>query len=292
MTWMDRLRGGLSKTRLQLQNGFNFLGKGKENDESALEELEMALLSADVGGAATADILKKVGDGGDDPMATLATALVDELTPEGGVPERKGNVIMLVGVNGVGKTTTVAKLGQHYMEEGKSVIFGAGDTFRAAAGTQLEIWAERLGTRVIGEDDTIKGAPAVGFAAAAIRQSRNIDILLLDTAGRLHNQHNLMRELQNVHSAIKKIDENEPAEVWMVIDAVTGQNGLQQAKKFNEFVPLTGVVVTKLDGTARGGILVPIVRELGVPIRFIGVGEQVEDLQPFNPEQFVEALLD
>lgn len=313
MTWADRLREGLQKTRAGLmQHGLG--GKIRAyHDAEVLEELEMALLGADVGGPATADILSSVqASRRPDLHAALSDALIEQLQP----PKREvqadpngltpwfqaaptskalpvqpaGNVIMIIGVNGVGKTTTIAKLGQHYMEHGKSVMFAAGDTFRAAAGTQLEVWGNRLGVPVVQGKEG--GDPAaVAFDAADKRRARGTDVLLVDTAGRLHNQTNLMQELQKVHRVIGKADAGEPAEVWMVLDAVTGQNGLQQAKKFNEAIGLTGVVVTKLDGTAKGGILIPIVRELGVPIKFIGVGEQADDLQPFHAAEYVEALL-
>ena len=311
MTWANRLREGLQKTRAQLsQAGILRNVRGYAQNEEILEDLEMALLGADVGGPATADILKSIqASQQPDLRAALAEALTVQLTPPAApakdagsinpwfqpVGEKSpvppvGHVVMIVGVNGVGKTTTIAKLGQHYMEYGQSVMFAAGDTFRAAAGTQLEVWGNRLGVPVVqGEEG---GDPAaVAFDAASARKSRSTDLLLVDTAGRLHNQTNLMQELEKVHRVIGKADAGEPAEVWMVLDAVTGQNGLQQAKKFNETIPLTGVVVTKLDGTAKGGILIPIVRELGVPIKFIGVGEQADDLQPFIPAEYVEALL-
>lgn len=313
MTWAERLREGLQKTRA----GFKQYGLGGNirayHDAEVLEELEMALLGADVGGPATADILKSVqASRRPDLQAALFDALIEQLEPPrrevqadpsgltpwfAPAPTRKelpvepaGKVVMIIGVNGVGKTTTIAKLGQHYMEHGKSVMFAAGDTFRAAAGTQLEVWGNRLGVPVIQGKEGSDPA-AVAFDAADKRKARGTDILLVDTAGRLHNQTNLMQELQKVHRVIGKADAGEPAEVWMVLDAVTGQNGLQQAKKFNEAIGLTGVVVTKLDGTAKGGILIPIVRELGVPIKFIGVGEQADDLQPFHAAEYVEALL-
>ena len=314
MTWADRLRGGLQKTRAQLNQNAGFLGRDLRSytrDEGALEDLEMALLAADVGGPATADILRSVqASRRPDLLAALSDALIEQLEPPKQEPapgsngltpwfqprvkpspvEPAGHVVMVIGVNGVGKTTTIAKLGQHYMEHGKSVMFGAGDTFRAAAGAQLEVWGNRLGVPVVQGKEG--GDPAaVAFDAADKRKARGTDLLLVDTAGRLHNQTNLMQELQKVHRVIGKADAGEPAEVWMVLDAVTGQNGLQQAKKFNEAIALTGVVVTKLDGTAKGGILIPIVRELGVPIKFIGVGEQADDLQPFNAAEYVEALL-
>jgi fused signal recognition particle receptor len=195
-----------------------------------------------------------------------------------------------VGVNGVGKTTTIAKLGQYYQSKGKQVMFCAGDTFRAAGGAQLGLWGERLGIPVIQAEEGSDPA-ALAFDAASSRKTRGLDLLLVDTAGRLHTKHNLMEELAKVKRSIAKADTHEPAEAWLVLDALTGQNGLEQAKRFNETVGLTGVVVTKLDGTAKGGVLVPIVRELGAPIKFIGVGEKAEDLQPFDAGEFVEALL-
>jgi len=204
--------------------------------------------------------------------------------------EPKGHVILMVGVNGVGKTTTIAKLGRYYQEAGKKVMFAAGDTFRAAGGTQLEVWGERLGIPVISAPPGADPA-ALAYDAAKARKARGFDLLLVDTAGRLHTKHNLMEELKKVKRAIQKADPGEPGEVWLVLDATVGQNGLNQAKAFHEAVGLTGVIVTKLDGTAKGGILIPIVREVGVPIKFVGVGEAPEDLQPFDAGAYAEALL-
>ncbi len=309
MSWLERLRDGLGKTRQQISGTAGSLGQEVQEAFTRLdtiEDLEYALIAADVGRAATQEIIEDIrkSEGGNLQDA-LMRALTLQLEPNarraefrklGFAPdvarskvEPKGHVIMVIGVNGVGKTTTIAKLGQYYMTRGKSVMFAAGDTFRAAAGTQLGVWGERLGISVIQGSDG--GDPAaVAFDGASARKSRGTDLLLVDTAGRLHNKHNLMEELKKVQRVIAKADPGEPAEVWLVLDAVTGQNGLQQAKKFHESTPLTGVIVTKLDGTAKGGILVPIVRELGVPIKFIGVGEQPGDLQPFDSQEFVRAL--
>ncbi|WP_291426416.1 signal recognition particle-docking protein FtsY [Deinococcus sp.] len=309
MSWLERLRDGLGKTRQQISGTAGSLGQEVQEAFTRLdtiEDLEYALIAADVGRAATQEIIEDIrkSEGGNLQDA-LMRALTLQLEPNarraefrklGFAPdvarskvEPKGHVIMVIGVNGVGKTTTIAKLGQYYMTRGKSVMFAAGDTFRAAAGTQLGVWGERLGISVIQGSDG--GDPAaVAFDGASARKSRGTDLLLVDTAGRLHNKHNLMEELKKVQRVIAKADPGEPAEVWLVLDAVTGQNGLQQAKKFHESTPLTGVIVTKLDGTAKGGILVPIVRELGVPIKFIGVGEQPSDLQPFDSQEFVRAL--
>jgi fused signal recognition particle receptor len=202
-----------------------------------------------------------------------------------------GKVVMIVGVNGVGKTTTIAKLGQYYTNHGKKVIFAAGDTFRAAATAQLEVWGGRLNVPTVTGPDGSDPA-AVAFDAAQARAARGRDLLFVDTAGRLHTKHNLMEELKKVKRVISRADPGEPKEVWLVLDAVTGQNGLEQAKKFHEAVGITGVIVTKLDGTAKGGILLPIVRELGLPIKFIGVGERADDLQPYDAAAYVRAMLD
>ncbi|MGX9686038.1 signal recognition particle-docking protein FtsY [Deinococcus wulumuqiensis] len=311
MSWLDRLRSGLSKTRQQLSGTAGSLNEDVREAFTrmdSIEDLEYALIAADVGRAATEEIIEDIRKNGEGRLQdALMQALTLQLEPDarraqfrqlGFSPDvsrskvdPKGHVVMVIGVNGVGKTTTIAKLGQYYMERGQSVMFAAGDTFRAAAGTQLGVWGERLGVPVIQGVDG--GDPAaVAFDAAGARKARGTDLLLVDTAGRLHNKHNLMEELKKVRRVIDKADPGEPAEVWLVLDAVTGQNGLQQAKKFHEATPLTGVIVTKLDGTAKGGILVPIVRELGVPIKFIGVGEQPGDLQPFDSREFVRALFD
>ncbi len=316
MSWFQRLKQGLSKTRAALNQVAGPLGvdiseiaQGKQ--EYSLEDLEFALIGADVGAAAAKDILLDVKvqmreTGKKDLREALAQALTQQLEPDkfraklrsaGFTPdakksllEPKGKVILMIGVNGVGKTTTIAKLGEYYQNAGKSVMFAAGDTFRAAAGAQLGVWGERLGIQVVQGVDG--GDPAaVAFDAATARLARGTDLLFVDTAGRLHTKHNLMEELKKVKRTITKADPQEPAEIWLVLDAVTGQNGLEQAKKFHEAVGLTGVIVTKLDGTAKGGIVVPIVRELGVPLKFIGVGESKEDLQPFDAKEFVDALL-
>ncbi|GEM46470.1 signal recognition particle-docking protein FtsY [Deinococcus cellulosilyticus] len=310
MSWFQRLKEGLSKTRQQLNQSVGVLGTDLKdiftNRLETLEDLEYALIAADVGRAATEEILEDIKNSGQTNLQeALMNALILQLEPDarraqyrkiGFNPDAKrvtvlpkGKVVMMVGVNGVGKTTTIAKLGQYYQGLGRSVMFAAGDTFRAAAGAQLGVWGDRLGIDVIQGPDG--GDPAaVAFDAASARKARGVDLLMVDTAGRLHTKHNLMEELKKVKRVIHKADENEPAEIWLVLDAVTGQNGLNQAKKFHEDIGLTGVVVTKLDGTAKGGIVVPIVRELGVPIKFIGVGEKAEDLQPFDPQEFVRAL--
>ncbi len=312
MTWYNKLRNGLSKTRKQINTSAGTLGTDLRdvfsNRIETLEDLEFALISADVGRAAAAEILEDVKNSKQPNLqAALMEAMTLQLEPDakraqlrkyGFAPDARrgsvapnGKVIMVVGVNGVGKTTTIAKLGHYYQSQGKSVLFAAGDTFRAAAGAQLGVWGERLSIPVTQGKEGSDPA-AVAFDGATERVQRGLDLLLVDTAGRLHNKHNLMEELKKVRRVIDKADPGEPADVWLVLDAVTGQNGLEQAKKFHEATPLTGVVVTKLDGTAKGGIIIPIVRELSVPIKFIGVGEGLDDLQPFDSQEFVKALFD
>ena len=307
MAWFDRLKRGLSKTRDVLTSDVRDWGKSWEMD---WEDLEFALIAADVGAKLAAEVVAEVRrerERGVSFQEALEKALLDQLEPDRmrqklrrvgfeldvsrHVIEPKGKVVMVVGVNGVGKTTTIAKLGQYYTQHGRKVLFAAGDTFRAAATAQLELWGERLGIpTVTGPGGGDPGA--VAFDAAQRLASRGFDLLFVDTAGRLHTKHNLMEELKKVKRVIGKTAEGEPKEVWLVLDAVTGQNGLEQARKFHEAVGVTGVIVTKLDGTAKGGILLPIARELGLPIKFIGVGEKAEDLQPYDAAAFVRALLD
>ncbi len=305
MSWFDRLRDGLNRTRAATFGG----GRGAAW-EMDWEDLEFALIGADVGAKLAATVVaeaKEERQRGTPFREALEKALLDQLEPDRmrqklrrvgfnldvsrNVIEPAGHVVMVVGVNGVGKTTTIAKLGHYYLEHGKSVMFAAGDTFRAAGSAQLAVWGERLGIpTVTGESGADPGA--VAFDGASQRKARGTDLLIVDTAGRLHTKHNLMEELKKVKRVIAKADEREPRDVWLVLDAVTGQNGLEQARKFHEAVTLTGVVVTKLDGTAKGGILLPITRELGIPIKFIGVGEGKDDLQPYDAAAFVRALLD
>jgi len=313
MGWFDRLKEGLAKTRKAINQVAGPLGVDVQDVIQpsrihTLEDLELALISADVGRIATEEILEDVRNSGNKNLQdALMDAMTLQLEPDarraqfrkiGFTPDAKrssvmpaGKVIMMIGVNGVGKTTTIAKLGQYYQGRGLKVMFAAGDTFRAAAGTQLEVWADRLGIETVRGLDG--GDPAaVAFDAATSRRARGADLLLIDTAGRLHNKHNLMEELKKVKRVVDKADPGEPAEVWLVLDAVTGQNGLTQAKKFHETIGLTRVIVTKLDGTSKGGIVVPIVRELRLPLKFIGVGEGADDLQPFDAREFVRALFD
>ncbi len=304
MSWFDRLRQGLSRTRdvLTADAGANW--------EMDWDDLEFALIGADVGAKLAAEVVadaRSERDRGTPFRDALEKALMDQLEPDRlrqklrrvgfdldvrrNVVEVRGSVVMMVGVNGVGKTTTIAKLGQYYQGHGRSIMFAAGDTFRAAGSAQLAVWGERLHIpTVTGPDGSDPGA--VAFDAAQSRAARGSDLLFVDTAGRLHTQHNLMEELRKVKRVIGKADPGEPREVWLVLDAVTGQNGLEQARKFHEAVGVTGVIVTKLDGTGKGGILLRIARELALPIKFVGVGERAEDLQPYDAAAFVRALLD
>jgi len=304
MSWFDRLRRGLSRTRdvLAADAGADW--------EMDWDDLELALISADVGAGLAGEVVldaRKERERGTAFREALEKALLDQLEPDRlrqklrrvgfdldvhrNVVEVHGKVVMMVGVNGVGKTTTIAKLGQYYRGHGRSVMFAAGDTFRAAGSAQLAVWGERLGIPTItGPDGSDPGA--VAFDAAQSRAARGVDLLFVDTAGRLHTQHNLMEELRKVKRVIGKADPGEPGEVWLVLDAVTGQNGLEQARRFHESVGVSGVVVTKLDGTGKGGILLRIARELNLPIKFVGVGEQADDLQPYDAAAFVRALLD
>ena len=307
MSWFDRLRRGLGRTRDVLRQDASGRAGSWEMD---WDDLEFALIGADVGAAIAADVVaeaKAERERGATFRDALEQALLDQLEPDRmrqklrrvgfdldvtrNLVEPAGKVIMVVGVNGVGKTTTIAKLGQYYQRAGRSVMFAAGDTFRAAGSAQLGVWGERLGIPTqLGPDGGDPGA--VAYDAAAARVAKHRDLLIVDTAGRLHTQHNLMEELKKVKRVIGKADPGEPKEVWLVLDAVTGQNGLQQARRFHDAVGLTGVIVTKLDGTGKGGILLPIARELELPIKFIGVGEAAEDLQPYDAAAFVRALLD
>jgi fused signal recognition particle receptor len=306
MNWFARLQNGLGKTREAL-----ILDSQPTSHVSDMDwdSLELALIGADVGARLAAEIVqeaKKEREKGKPFQDALQKALLDQLEPNPTrqklrrvgfnldvsrkIVEPDGQVVMVVGVNGVGKTTTIAKLGHYYRQLGRSVMFAAADTFRAAAAAQLEFWGEELSV------PTITGAygsdpSAVAFDAAKARKARGVDLLFVDTAGRLHTKHNLMEEMKKIYRVIAKVGESEPAEVWLVLDAVTGQNGLEQARKFHEAVPLTGVIVTKLDGTGRGGVLVPIVRDLHVPIKFIGFGETPGDLQAYDAAAFVKALL-
>ncbi|MBV1787780.1 signal recognition particle-docking protein FtsY [Marinobacterium sp. D7] len=300
----ERIKSGLSRTKAGLteQLGSLFLGS-KEIDDDLLEEIETLLLMADVGVEATTEIVTRLTDRVErkqlkDPEA-LREALKEELADLlGGVehplrlPEDKTPaVILMVGVNGVGKTTTIGKLAKRYQSEGKSVMLAAGDTFRAAAVEQLQVWGERNNVPVVAQHTGADSA-SVLFDALQSAKAKGVDVLIADTAGRLQNKDNLMQELQKVVRVMQKLDPSAPHEVMLVLDAGTGQNAISQAKQFKEAVGVSGITLTKLDGTAKGGIIFAIAKQFGLPIRFIGVGEQVDDLRPFDAKEFVQALFD
>ncbi len=303
-SWLEKVKTGLGKTRATFSNGMEtaLLGR-KKLDEDTLEELETLLLSSDVGIEATQTILdnliervsrKELKDN-DSLMIALSETLTDLLKPVEAPleiqTEKKPFVILVVGVNGVGKTTTIGKMTKRFQAEGKSVILAAGDTFRAAAVEQLQTWGERNNVPVIAQHTGADSASVI-FDAVQAAKSRGVDILIADTAGRLHNKDNLMAELEKVLRVMKKIDDTAPHEVLLVLDAGTGQNAVSQMESFTKAAPLTGIALTKLDGTAKGGIIFALAQKFGVPVRFIGVGEQVDDLNRFKAEEFVEALLE
>ncbi|GHA01832.1 signal recognition particle-docking protein FtsY [Ignatzschineria ureiclastica] len=298
-----RLSQKLSKTRNSLTEGLAdlFLGK-KEINEEILEELETRLLMADVGINVTTQLLDQIRDSVsrkslsnvDELFAALKVQMKEILAPVSKPlvidTSHKPYVLLMIGVNGVGKTTTIGKLAKKFQNEGKSVMLAAGDTFRAAAVEQLEIWGERNHIPVVSQKEGADPASVI-FDAMESAKAKKVDILIADTAGRLHTDSGLMQELAKINRVIKRHDESAPHEVMLVVDASTGQNALNQARQFNATIPLSGITFTKLDGTAKGGIIFAIAEELKIPIRFIGVGETIDDLRPFNAEEFVDALI-
>ena len=288
--FLGRLRSSLGRTRIVIRLP---LGRFDPRDDAAWEELEEALISADVGMAATDSLVERLR--GRRSVEDLEQALVEEITAMLGEPgalavNERPSVVLVVGVNGTGKTTTIGKLAHRLSEHGRSVLVAAADTFRAAADEQLEIWSQRAGADFVG---STRGADpaAVAYDAIDAAESRGRDVVLVDTAGRLHTQTNLMEELRKIRRVIAGRLDGAPHETLLVLDATTGQNGLEQARLFGEAVEVTGVALTKLDGTAKGGIVLPIAVELGLPLKLIGVGEALEDLQPFDPADFARALV-
>lgn len=301
--FFSRLKSGLSRTRSNFTKGLTSLLLGKKAiDDELLEELETLLLTSDVGVEATQEIISSLTERLERKQLTDDTALFtalkeDMLSLLDSSDERlvinestKPFVILMVGINGVGKTTTIGKLAQRFKNEGKNVMLAAGDTFRAAAVEQLQTWGKRNDVPVISQHHGADSA-AVIFDALQAAQARNVDILIADTAGRLHTQVNLMEELKKIKRVMAKLDESAPHEVMLVLDSGTGQNALSQAKQFNEAIGVSGITLTKLDGTAKGGIIFAIGKQLGIPIRFIGIGESLEDLREFDADDFVTALL-
>ncbi|MDG1180847.1 MAG: signal recognition particle-docking protein FtsY [Gammaproteobacteria bacterium] len=300
--FFGRLRDGLSRTRSKLSDGLGAVVLGrKEVDASLLEEVETQLLTADVGLEATDAIIdglrarlgrKQLADA-DEFMAALREELRAILAPCDKPlvidTSKKPFVILMVGVNGVGKTTTIGKLAKRYQSEGHSVMLAAGDTFRAAAVEQLQVWGERNAVQVVAQD-TGSDSASVIFDAYQSAKAKGVDILIADTAGRLHTKDNLMTELEKIVRVLKKQDPRLPDEILLVLDSTTGQNALAQADSFHKSTTLTGLALTKLDGSAKGGVAFALAKRLGIPLRFIGVGEQIDDLRPFNAHDFVAAL--
>lgn len=302
--WFSRLKQGLSRTRQNLSSGLGdlFLGK-KAIDDELLEDIETSLLTADMGVEVTQAVIaeitgqvsrKELADSGAlyQALRQQLLAILQPSTEALSLPEQdKPFSILVVGVNGAGKTTTIGKLAKHLQNAGQKVLLAAGDTFRAAAVEQLQTWGQRNDVTVIAQQSGSDCA-AVIFDAMQAASARNIDVIIADTAGRLQTQSHLMEELKKVKRVMAKHDPDAPQEVMLVLDASTGQNALSQAKQFHEAVGVTGITLTKLDGTAKGGIVFAIAKQLGLPIRFIGVGEGLDDLQAFDAEAFVDALLE
>ena len=295
-----RLKRSLLKTKENLGSGFISLFRGKKIDDDLFEELEEQLLIADVGVETTRKIIANLTEGASrkqlrdaealygllkDEMGEILAKVDEPLNIEGKTPF----VILMVGVNGVGKTTTIGKLARQFEQQGKSVMLAAGDTFRAAAVEQLQVWGQRNNIPVIAQHTGADSASVI-FDAIQAAKARNVDVLIADTAGRLQNKSHLMEELKKIVRVMKKLDEDAPHEIMLTIDASTGQNAISQAKLFHEAVGLTGIALTKLDGTAKGGVIFSVADQFGIPIRYIGVGERIEDLRPFKADDFIEAL--
>lgn len=304
------LKSGYQKVRNALSKSRSFFGDKIRNifstplDEKSLEKLEQLLYESDLGVQASMELTKKVRDFHAKNQNASPEELIVEVRREilealqkyspllVEIPKEEGPfVILIVGVNGNGKTTTVAKLAKRFQDQGKKVILGAADTFRAAATEQLEAWAGKL------EVDIVKGIPksdpaAVAYDALSAGKARQADVVIIDTAGRLHTKTPLMQELEKIRRSCRKINPHSPHETLLVLDATTGQNAIDQARTFHKFTPISGIILTKLDGTAKGGIILSIQQTLGIPVKFIGLGESMEDLEPFNPETFVNALFD
>jgi len=295
-----RLKRSLLKTKENLGSGFISLFRGKKIDDDLFEELEEQLLIADVGVETTRKIITNLTEGASrkqlrdaealygllkDEMGEILAKVDEPLNIEGKMPF----VILMVGVNGVGKTTTIGKLARQFEQQGKSVMLAAGDTFRAAAVEQLQVWGQRNNIPVIAQHTGADSASVI-FDAIQAAKARNVDVLIADTAGRLQNKSHLMEELKKIVRVMKKLDEDAPHEIMLTIDASTGQNAISQAKLFHEAVGLTGITLTKLDGTAKGGVIFSVADQFGIPIRYIGVGKRIEDLRPFKADDFIEAL--
>jgi fused signal recognition particle receptor len=291
----DKMKTGLEKTRTGFWGSIMNTLTGSVIDDEMYDDLEEQLILADVGGEVAVHLVDKLRDRvrdkglktGEQAADALRDIIAEEMTPEAEMAlDGKPAVILVIGVNGVGKTTSIAKLADYYTRQGKRVMLAAGDTFRAAASEQLEIWASRAGVPIVSAGEGADPA-AVIFDTVA----RGYDMVIADTAGRLHNKSNLMAELSKISRSVKKASPEASLETLLVLDAITGQNAISQAKEFCKAADATGIILTKLDGTAKGGCVVAVKQRLGLPVRFIGVGEGIDDLLPFTPEGFVEELL-
>lgn len=300
--WFARLKAGLSRSTAKLTESVVSLLHKRRLDDEALEELEETLITADLGVAASQRIVegfrrtrfgKEVSD--EEVKAALADEIAAILEPVAQPlviePARAPHLVLVVGVNGTGKTTTIAKLGRHYGEQGLKVGFVAGDTFRAAAVEQLQVWAGRTEARFFAPSKPGADAAGLAFDAFTAARAEGLDVLLVDTAGRLHNKSALMEELRKIIRVIRRVDETAPHSVLLVLDATTGQNAVQQVKVFKEMVDVTGLAVTKLDGSAKGGVVVALAQEFGLPVHVVGVGEKAEDLRPFAARDFARGLM-
>jgi fused signal recognition particle receptor len=303
----DRLKEGLSKTRESLVGKLrSVLFMGRKIDAQLLSEIEEILITSDVGVSTTEKIIERLKDRVRTDNIQDAGLILDVLKEEiasmvaqspsahndatFAIDEaQKPHVIMLIGVNGVGKTTTIGKLAHNYKRAGRSVLIGAADTFRAAANEQLEVWAQRAGVDIVQQQHGADPA-AVAYDTLSAAKARGTDVVIIDTAGRLHNKQGLMQELEKIGRVMKKIHPEAPHDVFLALDATTGQNALQQAKEFTKVAPITGIILTKLDGTAKGGAVLAITDAMQIPVRYIGVGERIDDLQVFDPNAFVEAM--
>ncbi len=304
---LKKIKTGLEKTRKSISGKLkSIIGIGKKIDDALLNEIEEILITADIGVDTSEKIIeglkKRVKAEGHENADDIFRILKEEIylllerSPSAtndanySIDEnKKPHTILVIGVNGVGKTTTIGKLAYNYKKAGKEVIIGAADTFRAAANEQLDIWAERADVDVVRQKQGADPA-AVAYDTVNAAKSRNKDVVIIDTAGRLHNKMNLMSELEKINRVITKLKTEGPEDIFLVLDATTGQNAIQQAKEFMKVTKITGIVLTKLDGTAKGGVVIPIASELKIPVRYIGVGEKIDDLQVFVPELFVDAL--
>ena len=300
--FFSRLKKGLFKTKQNIGSGFLNLFRGKKIDDALFEELEEQLLIADVGFDTTQKIIStltqhaskkelKDADALHELLKQEMKSILDGVDKPLNIDSHKPFVILMVGVNGVGKTTTIGKLARQFQQQGKSVMLAAGDTFRAAAVEQLQVWGERNNIPVIAQHTNADSASVI-FDAIQAAKAKKIDVLIADTAGRLQNKSHLMDELKKIVRVIKKQDETAPHEIMLTIDAGTGQNAISQTKLFNEAVGVTGMALTKLDGTAKGGIIFSVADQFNIPIRYIGVGEKIEDLRPFVADDFINALFD